>query len=335
MVPATVRTRSALYHHDLLPNSKDESERYGSHHYPLITNSLGFRDSQVREVPLKSSRERLLVIGDSFTEGVGVPFEDSFVGILTRELAQKDVEVMNAGVSSYSPITYYRKTKYLLEEKGLKFDEVVVFLDLSDIQDETFYHFDTWGNIKGLEWPHDAMDVALRYQLGNFGYFLEKNLRMTARAYLSLRCRFRSGGCFREPLGNSRARWTIDPELFEAYGKKGLALATENMDKLAQLLRSRQIPLTLVVYPWPDQIAAKDLLSKQVTHWEAWAKVNQVEFLDVFPLFIDENQLGAVWKEYFLPKDAHWNAKGHAAVAEFFTAHYHKQALTPRDISND
>ena len=76
-------------------------------------------------------------MGDSFTEGGLLDYTDTFVGRIDSDLGEKKIEVLNAGVSSYSPIIYWRKIKYLIEDMKLKFDEVVVFIDISDPYDET------------------------------------------------------------------------------------------------------------------------------------------------------------------------------------------------------
>ena len=108
----------------------------------LYTNSLGFKDGKIRDVPAAGDTKRILLIGDSFTEGVGLEFEQTFAGMLYlagQKRAEK-IEFLNAGVISYSPAIYYKKIKYLLDA-GLKFDEVVVFSDLSDVQDEAIAYF--------------------------------------------------------------------------------------------------------------------------------------------------------------------------------------------------
>lgn len=42
-------------------------------------------------------RHRILFIGDSFTEGAGLPFEQTFVGMFSQGVP--DVDVLNAGSS--------------------------------------------------------------------------------------------------------------------------------------------------------------------------------------------------------------------------------------------
>lgn len=88
---------------------------------------------------LTSPQRRVLLIGDSFTEGVGFEFSETFAGIAAESFAGRGVEVFNAAVVSYSPAIYYSKVRYLIEEVGLDLDAVVVFIDISDIADEAWF----------------------------------------------------------------------------------------------------------------------------------------------------------------------------------------------------
>src|ERR1700730_4038141 len=121
------RIADAAYHHTLAPNF-DGYDNWGDFRFKVYTNSLGFRDARVRDIPATAPTRRIILIGDSFTEGLGVNFEDSFAGMLySAGLDRADkIEFLNAGVISYSPVLYYRKLKFLIES-GLHFDEIVVF----------------------------------------------------------------------------------------------------------------------------------------------------------------------------------------------------------------
>ncbi|HIN39185.1 MAG TPA: hypothetical protein EYM84_02810 [Flavobacteriales bacterium] len=70
----TFRTSHTYYHHGLKPNQKALAKGINGE-FVLFTNSLGLRDSSIREVPIKSRKRRILFIGDSFTEGVGVTYQ--------------------------------------------------------------------------------------------------------------------------------------------------------------------------------------------------------------------------------------------------------------------
>lgn len=135
------RIPSEEYHHGLLANYSGY-DLWGGRRYRLFTNSLGMKDAAVREVSAGAASHRILLIGDSFTEGLGLPFEETFAGMLYRAGQERSrrVEFLNAGVSSNSPVIYYKKVKYLLD-RGVHLDEVVVFSDPSDIQDEATAYF--------------------------------------------------------------------------------------------------------------------------------------------------------------------------------------------------
>ena len=69
------RVKSYYYHHDLRPNASFY-DVWGYEKYKIHTNNLGFKDKNKREIKFKD--RNILFIGDSFTEGVGLKFEDTF-----------------------------------------------------------------------------------------------------------------------------------------------------------------------------------------------------------------------------------------------------------------
>ena len=158
--PPTLGVKHEIYHHDLVKNGFIETEypRYHNERVKLYTNSLGFKDKSSRTIsllPSKVCKKRIVFIGDSFTEGLMLEYEDTFAGIVDKELNNKSVGVLNAGVASYSPIIYWRKIKYLIEEVGLKFNELVVFIDLSDFTDERYrYRLSKRGHVVDQEHPY-------------------------------------------------------------------------------------------------------------------------------------------------------------------------------------
>ena len=113
----------------------------------IITNSIGFIDKNNRNIKkINSQKKRILLIGDSFIEGSGLDYEYTFAGLLNDHLGE-NFEILNSAVGSYSPSIYFKKTEYYINE-GYKFDQAIIFLDVSDVFVELFIEFDSIGNIK-------------------------------------------------------------------------------------------------------------------------------------------------------------------------------------------
>jgi hypothetical protein len=324
------RVPSPIYHHGFRPGVSVDDERWG----PLVASyridSLGFRDRSVRQVPLSSVDWRVVLIGDSFTEGIGVPYEDTFAGLAAASLAPSGIEVLNAGVASYSPIIYLRRVKNLVEEVGLRFDHLVVFVDVGDVQDEVTYAFDEEGNVVSREARRLREERANRVHGRPFFLrslavrrFLDRRTLLLARLY-DAADRLLTRGPRRAAL------WTVDPHAFDEYGKEGLLNARAHMDALADLVARHGIGLSVAVYPWPDHVTLGDRDSKQAAFWRAWAADKNAGFLDYFPLFVGVGDSRETVRRDFIPGDIHWNAAGHRVIAGPLVEHVRALAAARR-----
>jgi hypothetical protein len=317
----TFRTRSEIYHHGLVPLAHEEHAAWGPRRTDYWIDSLGLRDTSSRTVALESPRRRLVFMGDSFTEGLGVEYEDTFVGRVARALEKDGVEVLNAGCMSYSPVTYFRKTKWLLDE-GLRFDDLAVFIDIGDLLDEVDYRLDENGSVVANEARRIREEREnLRYQLPAFmrnlavRQWLKRNTLGLFFLYDQVEQRIRKDE-------HRQALWTYDPRYFEEYGREGLAHAREHMDMLAALARARGISLTVAVYPWPEQVRHGDPESMPVVVWREWAERSGAGFVNCFPPFLDERHRDEILRDWFIPGDFHWTEAGHAVIADAFLAYW-------------
>ncbi len=339
--PADHRVRSEEYHHGLAP-SRRVVERWGSTIYRFATNSLGFKDAEPRAIDPGGGGYRVLFLGDSFTEGMGYGFGRTFAGLVAAALEGEGIEVLNAAVGSYSPVIYYLKTKHLLEKTGLRFDEAVVFLDLSDIRDEArAYRFDAGGAL--VVPPEKTPGLSTR-----IGHFLRDN-SATARLFTIVRDRlgylrkrikrrYRTAAATGKPffdvedmdmrigavIEQKAAAWTHDDKRWADYGEAGRAGAAANMERLRKLLESRGIPLTVVVYPWPDQLFFDRDAPRHQGFWKEWSAARGSGFISLFPAFTEAGPVETL-ERYFIPYDFHWNAAGHRLVAEAFLERFRPQ----------
>lgn len=311
-------TAHPYYHHGFLENA-NRTVMWGRLRYRLVTNELGMVSFATGPVKRTSRTTRVLLIGDSFTEGIGYAWQHTFSGKLQKLLGSK-VEVLNAAVSSYSPKLSDLKLRFLLEEKELSVDHVIVFVDVSDPQDEILYSSFTPAKAFSL-WKKSGNSVHLYLRDHSFLY---SNILL--RAWYRFRPpRHRLGAeivdelkldeAFLKNYEDTRGDWMYDEKSFQRWGRIGLSLAAESMRSLIAMCRQKDVSVTLAVYPWPENIRRDDLEGRQVTYWRKFAKENGVAFLNFFPSFVTGTAPRKTIKEYFIEGDIHWNENGHSVIA--------------------
>src|ERR1044071_7571734 len=68
------------WHHDLAPNQRS-MRPWGKGVYPFRTDRYGFRVGDCAPGETDKLKPAIFAIGDSFTEALGVSYEESFVGL--------------------------------------------------------------------------------------------------------------------------------------------------------------------------------------------------------------------------------------------------------------
>ena len=111
------------------------SKSYGHH---LYYNNDGF-PCRKEDMEKSTSRElpSIALIGDSFVEGYYLPYEQTLSAILAKKISK---QVLNFGVSGYSPSQYLLSAREYLNEYNVT--DIVVFLfpfnDLPHVNSETY-----------------------------------------------------------------------------------------------------------------------------------------------------------------------------------------------------
>ena len=120
-----------------------------------------------------------------------------------------------------------------------------------------------------------------------------------------------------------RAGWTIPGYKggndYAPLGVEGgVARSRQNMQQLADLLRQRNIPLTIVVYPWPLQLALDDRNSRQARIWRDFCATNCKAFIDLFPAFFAEKAAHDDWyRRLYIYGDLHPSVAGNRLMFEY------------------
>lgn len=322
--------RDPVRHHALKPNCTSVY-RWGGDSYEFATNNLGFRDQRAREVELTDARPRILLLGDSFTEGK-IAWRDSYVGRIADHFPQYDF--LNGGVSSYSPSNYLNVARMVFAAR-VDIDEVMVFIDISDVQDEASFYRDTGasGAVTGPQqdvytipwWARTRGHIAGRFMLTS--YFLRwLERRLVGYGYYHL-----TTGPLGDAFDMERAAWTyrkVD-ETDSYYGgyaplgvEAGIAKEKAKMTLLWQELAKRNIPISVVVYPYPAQIVHDTADSRQVRIWGDWCEGKCKRFISLFPAFLavkdrcPRSRPGCWYQKLFVFGDTHYNIAGNTLVAD-------------------
>ena len=324
------RVSDPVRHHALKPNCAFV-ERWGHDTYDYFTNSLGFRDAKVRDIPLTDTRPRVLILGNSFTEGES-SWPNSYVGKIAAGLPQYDF--LNGGGASYSPSNHLNIVRKLLAD-GVQFDEVIIFSGAFDVFNEAAFYrdIDASGAVAGPEHKHYNIS---RYSKARFA--VARNLMLTNHLVEAAE-RFLVGhGLYHlatdqwgDEFDMEMVAWTYrpvnetdpHPTGYAPLGVNGgITKEMHKMDLLWQELEKRHIPLSVVVYPYPTQLVHDSVDSRQVRLWREWCEGKCKRFITLFPVFFalkdqcPRTEPGCWYLNYFIFGDMHYNAAGNALVSD-------------------
>ena len=331
------RVKNSFYHHGLEKNVQTLAA-WGPLVYPFYTNRLGFRTLQNDESNSGNAEKQILFLGDSHTEGVGVDYKYTFAGILQKELAGR-INILNGSAVSYSPKIHYLKARYLLEEVGLIPDEIWVFIDFSDLQNEIAYKkyeparnpvidniiYRTGRWLKTHSFTVRTLSAMMeRKEIKKFsdniaGFDTREKTgpdANTVKIYKDFFSDFDNEEMLRNPQFHGVGEWLYDTVMVN-LAKEGLQLGQENILSLKELCSEKNIPLTLCIHPWPSQVLKGDTTDLYVESWREFCRENDISFISFYPVFINEENPALMVKTCYIQKDTHWNEMGHGRVANY------------------
>ena len=332
------RVKNSIYHHGLQPGISTRTV-WGPILYNFHTNSLGFRDFSSENLSLNKDKneKRILLMGDSHTEGVGVDYPFTFGGLLQSYGEPRGIEFLNAAAVSYSPKIHYIKAKHLIEEENIEIDEIWAFVDISDLQNElgyegfeadnsTFTHFQmklnrflknnsfTWFTISEIK--NNKEINALSETITAFnqeGLGANKN---TVALYNDFFSHFDDETLLRNPEFHGVSEWIYSAE-FIPLARKGIESGTQYMSKLNAVCRENDIALKISVHPWQSQVIRGDTTNLYVEAWREFCIKENIDFVNLFPVFINHENPYFITETCYITNDNHWNEIGHHRVYEY------------------
>ena len=268
--PCTTVMPDKLVHHSLIPGKicRKETPEFSVEYR---VNNLGLRGEDFSKIKPKNEY-RILFLGDSFIEGIGVSQAETIsqkTEDKLKEINGKKVKAINAGVSAYSPLLEW----LYLRDRGINLnpDLVVVNLFMNDFNDDRSNlqkaHYNEKGEITGV---YVELKQHLPLWLTNYlegrsiSYYLFKKYerqlwktkgkiaawlkRQPAPDYTKSGVEFEPGNPDQDPFAITRE---IPEDVFD-----GLFTPTANIIlQMKSLLDGRNVPMVLAVIPSGHQVA--------------------------------------------------------------------------------
>lgn len=338
------------FHHRQLPN---HTYRYTTAEFDVTirTNSYGLRGPDP-VIPKPSGVTRLVMLGDSYVFGFPVADTETFAARIEQMLRGSGhrVEVVNGGVSGYSPTLEYVS----LRDQFLAFepDAVLLWYDLGDLQEDSWFQ-------KNLLYDADGRIVRAdpRFINGRFGYWewLKNHSALAKYADIKLLRTFEKirvlglPGYLRTKLRGERAKVAIarlkrTQQAADAGAHDRFFLvresATEELIRpywdvsrryvlmIRDLCAERGIRFAMGVYPYgmlvgPDQWATgrrfwgfepgRTYDANAVRGlYRAFAAQEHIPLIDTFDSF----RAAAASTKLFYDEDGHFTPEGHRVLAE-------------------
>lgn len=314
----------------------EPDKQLGSKHIPgkLVTwrmegyshdhiSSSGLRDSE-HTIAKPAGITRIALLGDSSTEGMQVPLDETYGKVLERQLNQngQKYEVINFACSGYSTgqqlLQYERDVRpyhpdivLLLYNRGDSIENIFVPGPGVLSQPRPYFYLDAKNELQMDPSVLEACSSKLKPQ--PFWDYLKKNSRIygvisATGLVLSINeHNYRKWTAWLSSLTNSLVKndrpstWTVP------YAKQSPDSVTEALlTKLNQDITADGANFALIIFP---NVVQDPDLQRQQSLFEILSNKKHFAFLDLTRPFFDSD-----FHSYFL--EYHFSARGHAFVAE-------------------
>ncbi|MGV8140840.1 MAG: hypothetical protein ACP5NW_00190 [Candidatus Woesearchaeota archaeon] len=296
------RQRHTILHHGFVPNSTG-SMNYSEYNVTYVINEHGLRSPPITD---KGNRTRILVLGDSFTEGYGVEYNESVSARIQYYLGES-YDVINAGVASYSPTLEYLYLKYY--GLDLSPDIVILNLDNSDLQDDN-HLYPPYTKFNSENEPIAVYDPGTIFKKlylivnDDFYSLIQKDSSQVGDSHFDRYFHTRYESC--------------DKFAFE------WSITLSYLKRIKNLAEDNNITLYIVIYPYGHQVSTNQWKGRVDYFFEAnttypfalpdcFERYNDNTSFVVFntmPYFLNESD-----KKLFFDTDTHFTPAGHDVLA--------------------
>lgn len=298
--------RSFIYGHRHQANGTFEVRKNCLHNYYQF-NSLGFRD----EEPIKKANgKRVIVLGDSFMEGIGVSESERLSDLLEE---QSEVPHLNFGMGDKGPTQLYSIYKNIASE--FEHDAIIISLfPANDFIDDDPSIGKTKNSIRPC-WIGDYPNYQLQFvpdsapakkEDSKWKLFL-KRYTYTYDALFYLK----------ESIKAKFANRSYPKLGYFDYSQEHLNRMIYSLEQIKKLASDKKIILLAIPSHLELQGIQNNSQSIEIPLKEFCNKMN-IEFYGLYTLF--KKASSRAWEDYYLSCDSHWNQEGHAWLANHLLA---------------
>jgi lysophospholipase L1-like esterase len=247
-------------------------------------NSIGISEQEIKKD--KGSKFRILAIGDSFTEGVGASYEESWVKRMETRWKEQNVQTINAGIGGSDPV--YELALYRDKLTEYNADLVVLTINSTDITDiigrggfDRFREDGTAGkDAPSWEWIYASNHLFRMIMHGAFNY---------------------NSGLIKD--ANS-----------EESKQNALKIIKEAIQQFNELVKEEKTEFLIVLQPSLQEFEnGKHTPFFGQLELAKYLESNGINYLDAS---IEIKKKGTSIPDYYYPIDTHFNKKGYALFGE-------------------
>ena len=332
------RIKSYYYHHDLRPLASFY-DNWGYQRYKIFTNNLGFKDESKKKIEFKE--RNILFIGDSFTEGVGLKYEDTYVGNISKKLDKinKNIKILNAGVQSYSTSIYLSKIYHLIYREKIPITDIVVMVSGGDFFDDKYKYLDVNEN-----YVLNHIDFKNKYLIKFINFYKSNTLiyqfisRITPpKKILDIYKSFKLKENFLNNKTEKELMKISDDQIlnmdflkrkdysyffskneFNLWGKSAIDESIKNLKKIINITEKKNIRINFLYIYEPTLIIRepdKEVYDYVINSFKT-LETSKSNFYVIENYYKDFENKFEAYKNLFFINDIHWNKKCNKLVAK-------------------
>ena len=252
----------------------------------FCTDNNGFRNN------CSSSNERkydYLFIGNIFTEGSELPFEDTFVGQIVDN---NNLKFANLGNRNLDISGMNKKIADSIKKDYVEFNEVILFIGPRILKENP--------NMTNLTTNKNNKINFKKFVMENFYFFNN----------------FYNWFLFKT---NKTKMWAYSKSNHYASNIKINDTFRENLNNIYSELKQNDKKLSIVLYPYPYHFLYKDFVNNFIFYLEDFCKYKCNFFVNIYPVFNSKIKTKSIWDfidEVYLPYSVHFNKYGSKIIAE-------------------